>query len=250
MNTIKAIISCLLFPLLGQAAFYPKDPIKFQKKIEKQVTHHLKYNPQIYYFGDIHSEDQSRVYTALIKEIKKQDPTLDCLFVEMPKRFTQEAIDDYYFRDDYNSITEAVHFVHRVYETTPTEIEMNQRKNVITLAKELKLRTIAVDKLPSPTTIHTLMDMLKEANRNEDHRQYHFALEFETYHYGVKRNRIMAQRMSHAFEQRTCKKAIAINGEFHLRGKRKLHQLNVWYTPLQLLASDKYDLSFRKVMTR
>ena len=250
MNTKAFALLSFLIPAIVFSAFYPEDPEKFQIKIEKQVKHHVKRKPDIYFLGDDHKIDQSKVYSALINEIKKQDNQVDCLFVELPKKYMQEAIDNFWFRNDYSFIEEASNLVHLIYETESSIVKDTQRKNVLSLAKKLNLRTFAIDKLPSPTSIATLMDMLKEANKNQDHRQYNFALEYETYNYGVKRNRIMAERMHKLFSSKDCKKAIAINGYYHLSGLKKLEQLNVMYIPLQLLANDKYDISFRILMSK
>lgn len=249
---LKALISTtVLLPSFVLAGFYPEDPERFQSKIQKHVAHHVKKNPQVYYFGDDHADDQSKVYKALMKELVKQDPELDCLFIEAPKRFMQEAIDNYWIRNDYSYIEDAVNFVHEVYETESSPVKDTQRKAYMTMAKELGLRTFAIDKLPYPTTVKTLVEMFEEAVAEQDTKKYQFALEYESYNYGVKRNRIMAQRMNEIFNKHGyCKKAISINGFNHLRGKKKLAQLNVWYIPLQLLASDKYDIKFRIVQTK
>lgn len=248
----KTFVTLSLFFLstLTFGGFYPDDPEKFNQKIEKQIAFHVKFAPDVYYLGDDHKIDQTREYEALLAELKKQDPEVNCLLLEASRRHIQPVIEEYVYFRDFSVIEEKMREVASWYGVEVSPVKLKEKKVLIDTALKLRMRIFAIDKLPTPSTIETLVDMYKEANDLQDIQKLRFAMNFEKYHYGVKRNRIMAQRMNELLKKdQSCKRVVSVNGFEHLQGKEFLKSFSVWYEPMQLLANDKYDISFRIIQS-
>lgn len=244
----KSVSLIFLLMTLKSYAFYSSDPVKYQEQIKDHVTRIVeKRSPDIYFLGDDHQVDHTKLYTDLITEILNLDKKVNCFFLELPTNHTQSAVEKYMMTGDFSFIEKASAFVHSIYGSKENPIALKEKKKLMDIARDNNIKVYAIDKLPSRTTQLVVSDMANDFRRNPTEEKYKAYREFFVYHYGVVRNEFMASNMAFLFDQGACSGAVSLIGHSHLKNQGRIELYNKVALGLQLILDREYDLKFGKL---
>ena len=233
----------LFFTQVCLAGIYPSDPIKRAKKIKKQVKFHVKRSPQVYFLKDDHKQDQTSILSELTIELKKQDPKIDCLFLEQPTEL-QSRIEEYLITDDFSPYQNHSAQISERNFAKVNQLGLNEIAELLKTSKEIGIKTYAMDTLPSLGDVLVLKDLMKEKEKYPLlHRDYIY------YHYGHKRNISMANFIADELSNKSCQKAIALNGYSHLTKKMFIESFGIESRTMPQILREDFEIKSRILMS-
>ena len=199
--------------------------------------------PQIYFLRDDHKQDQTRIISELTKELKKQDSQIDCLFLEQPKEL-QPYIDEYLITNDFTPYqSHSAQITERNF-AKENPLGLNETAGLLKVSKSLKIKVYAMDTLPSLGDVLILKDLRKEKDK------YPLLLrDYIYYYYGHKRNISMANFIVNKLSNKSCQKAIALNGYSHLNKKIFIETFGIESRTIPQILREDFEIKSRILMS-
>lgn len=229
----------LSFTQVCLSGIYPSDPIKRAKKVEKHVKFHVKRSPQIYFLKDDHKLDQTTILSELTKELIKQDPEIDCFFLEQPTEL-QPRIEEFFLTEDFTPYQSHSAQISKRNFAKVNPFGLNEITEILKVSKKLNIRVYAMDTLPSLGDVLVLKDLMK------DKEKYPLLLrDYIYYHYGHKRNISMANFIADELSNKSCQKAIALNGYSHLTKKMFIESFGIQSRTMPQVLREDFDIKSR-----